>query len=81
LQVIHLMCASKKGIATRQIQRLLDCSMWTAWFLTHRVGEAMKDGSFGPLGGEGMILEADEDPKAFDRTFIQVAPLGKPIKE
>src|SRR5438067_8961825 len=44
LQVIHLMCASKKGIATRQIQRMLQCSMKTAWFLTHRIREAMKDG-------------------------------------
>ena len=35
LQVIHLMCASKKGISTNQIQRMLSCSMKTAWFLTH----------------------------------------------
>ena len=60
LQVIHLMCASKKGIATRQIQRLLQCSMKTAWFLTHRIRAAMKDGNLGPLGGEGKIVEADE---------------------
>ncbi|HEV2561104.1 MAG TPA: IS1595 family transposase [Rhizomicrobium sp.] len=61
LQVIHLMCASKKGVSTRQIQRMLDCSMKTAWFLTHRIREAMapaKDA--GPLGGEGKIVEADE---------------------
>ena len=32
-QVIHLMCASKKGVSTRQIQRMLQCSMKTAWFL------------------------------------------------
>ncbi len=60
LQVIHLMCASKKGIATRQIQRMLSCSMKTAWFLSHRIREAMKDGSLGPLGGSGKIVEADE---------------------
>tara|TARA_R110000868_G_scaffold57875_2_gene178499 strand:+ start:953 stop:1888 length:936 start_codon:yes stop_codon:yes gene_type:complete len=59
LQVIHLMCASKKGVSTRQIQRMLECSMKTAWFLTHRIREAMKDGGIGPLGGEGMVLEAD----------------------
>ncbi|MBI3678516.1 MAG: IS1595 family transposase [Proteobacteria bacterium] len=59
LQIIHLMCASKKGISTRQIQRMLDCSMKTAWFLSHRVREAMKEGGFGPLGGEGAIIEAD----------------------
>jgi transposase-like protein len=61
LQVVHLMCASKKGIATRQIQRMLNCSMKTAWFLTHRIREAMapaKDAA--PIGGQGKIVEADE---------------------
>jgi transposase-like protein len=60
LQVIHLMCASKKGLSTRQIQRMLQCSMKTAWFLSHRIREAMKDGMIGPLGGEGQTVEADE---------------------
>ena len=60
LQVIHLMCASKKGISTRQVQRMLQCSMKTAWFLTHRIREATKGGSLGPLGGEGETVEADE---------------------
>lgn len=60
LQVIHLMCASKKGISTRQIQRMLQCSLKTAWFLTHRIREAMRDGSLAPLGGNGKIVEADE---------------------
>jgi transposase-like protein len=60
LQVIHLMCASKKGISTRQIQRLLNCSMKTAWFLTHRIREVMAPVANGPLGGEGKIVEMDE---------------------
>jgi transposase-like protein len=63
LQVIHLMCASKKGISTRQIQRMLSCSMKTAWFLGHRIREAMaeKHGIFGSkLGGGGKTIEADE---------------------
>jgi transposase-like protein len=60
LQVIHLMCSSKKGIATRQIQRMINCSLKTAWHLTHRIREAMKDGALGPLGGEGKTVEADE---------------------
>jgi transposase-like protein len=59
LQVIHLMCASKKGISTRQIQRMLQCSMKTAWHLTDRIREAMKDGGLEPLGGAGKVLEAD----------------------
>jgi transposase-like protein len=59
LQIIHLMCASKKGISTRQIQRMLDCSMKTAWFLGHRIREAMKDNG-GMIGGFGKTVEADE---------------------
>src|ERR1700719_4588852 len=43
LQIIHLMCASKKGISTHQIQRMLRCSMKTAWFLGHRIREAMRE--------------------------------------
>jgi transposase-like protein len=71
LQVIHLMCASKKGISTRQIQRMLDCSMKTAWHLSHRIREAMAPGKdAGPLGGEGKIVEADE-------TFLTNSPKTK----
>ena len=58
LQVIHLMCASKKGISTRQIQRMLQCSMKTAWFLGHRIREAMADHSGGKMGGPGITVEA-----------------------
>jgi transposase-like protein len=60
LQIIHLMCASKKGISTNQIQRLLRCSMKTAWFLGHRIREAMRDGALAPMGGAGGIVEIDE---------------------
>ncbi len=60
LQIIHLMCSSKKGISTRQIQRMLSCSMKTAWFLTHRIREAMRSGDLSPLGGAGGTVEADE---------------------
>src|SRR5271156_6325343 len=60
LQVIHLMCASKKGVSTRQIQRMLNCSMKTAWHLTHRIREMMQPApDAGPLGGYGETLEAD----------------------
>ncbi len=63
LQTIYLMNASKKGIATRQLQRMFNCSMKTAWFLSHRVREAMKDlhiDDAEPMGGAGKIVEADE---------------------
>src|SRR6202051_2345213 len=60
LQIIHLMCASKKGISTRQIQRMLVCSMKTAWFLGHRIREALGVREPGKMGGEGSIVEIDE---------------------
>jgi transposase-like protein len=60
LQAIQLITASKKGISTRQIQRTFNCSMKTAWFLTHRIREIMKPSSgSSPLGGEGKTIEAD----------------------
>lgn len=60
LQAIHLMCASKKGISTRQLQRTLGCGMKTAWHLGHRIRHAMNPGDTGPLGGSGKTVEADE---------------------
>jgi transposase-like protein len=60
LQAIYLLCASKKGISTRQLQRTLGCSMKTAWFLSHRVRKMMEDIDPSPLGGEGKIVESDE---------------------
>ena len=61
LQAIHLLSSGKKGISTRHIQRLLNCSMKTAWFLTHRIREIMKtDDSTPSIGGLGAIIEADE---------------------
>jgi transposase-like protein len=60
LQAIQLIVASKKGISTRQIQRAFNCSMKTAWFLTHRIREIMKPkDDTSPLGGEGKTIEAD----------------------
>lgn len=67
LQVIHLFCASKKGISTRQIQRMLQCSMKTAWFLGMRIRESMAPGSATPLGGLGKTVEADETELAKSR--------------
>jgi transposase-like protein len=61
LQAIQLITASKEGITTRQIQRAFNCSMKTAWFLTHRIREIMKpanDGLTSPMGGEGETIEA-----------------------
>lgn len=67
LQVIHLMCASKKGIATRQIQRMLQCSMKTAWHLGHRIRLALTPTDVGKLGWHGVTVEADETELAKSR--------------
>jgi transposase-like protein len=55
-----LLCSSKKGISSHQISRTLGVTYKTAWFMTHRIREAMKDGALGPIGGEGKTVEADE---------------------
>jgi len=60
LQAIHLMCSSKEGISTHQLHRTLGIGLKAAWFLSHRIREAMRDGSLAPLGGEGKVVEADE---------------------
>ena len=59
LLATHLMCASKKGISAHQLHRMLGVTYKTAWFMAHRIREAMKDDG-SPLGGEGVTVEADE---------------------
>lgn len=60
LQAIHLMCSSKKGISSHQLHRVLECTYKTAWFLSHRIREAMRTGEFSPpMGGEGKTVEVD----------------------
>ena len=56
----HLMVASKKGISAHQLHRTLKVAYNTAWFMEHRIREAMSDPSALPVGGEGKIIEADE---------------------
>jgi transposase-like protein len=56
----HLMAASKKGMSAHQLHRMLDVTYKTAWFMAHRIREAMTDPNPAPLGGEGKIVEVDE---------------------
>ena len=60
LQAMHLLCASKKGVSSNQLHRTLGITLKSAWFLSHRIREAMRDGSLAPMGGAGGIVEADE---------------------
>jgi transposase-like protein len=58
----HLMAASKKGMSAHQLHRMLGITYKSAWFMVHRIREAMKEDvkSSGPLGGKGKTVEADE---------------------
>ena len=58
----HMAASSKKGFSAHQLHRTLGCQYNTAWFLHHRVMEAMRRGGLDlpPMGGEGKIVEADE---------------------
>lgn len=60
LQTAYLICSSKKGISSNQLARTLGVTVKTAWFASHRIREAMKDGNLGPLGGDMKPVEADE---------------------
>jgi transposase-like protein len=73
----HLMVSSKKGISAHQIHRMLGVTYKTAWFMCHRIREAMKPSNPAPLGGEGMTVEADETfvgGKGGNRAFRKPAP-------
>ena len=61
LQAFYLMTSSKKGISSHQLARTLGITVKSAWFMSHRIREAMRTGSFkAPLGGQGETVEADE---------------------
>ena len=79
----HLMAASKKGVSAHQLHRMLGLTYKSAWFLAHRLREAMKDTDPTPLGGEGKTIEMDETfmgpPKWIytnDRGWIQANTEG-----
>lgn len=60
-QAAHLMASSKKGISAHQLHRTLKVTYKTAWFMEHRLREAMRElHPNGPLGGEGKTVEIDE---------------------
>ena len=59
-QAMHLMCSSKKGISSHQLHRTLEIGYEAAWFMSHRLREAMRSGGLAPMGGGGGIVEIDE---------------------
>lgn len=73
LQAMFLIAGSKKGISANQLHRILGVTLKTAWFLAHRIREAMREGDLAPFGSGGGIVEADE-------TYIGNKP-GVPVKK
>lgn len=72
LQAMYLIAGSKKGISSNQLHRILGVTLKTAWFLSHRIREAMREGDLTPFGGDGGAVEVDE-------TYIG-RKKGKPIR-
>lgn len=60
LMATFLLSASKKGMSTHQLHRMLGISYKSTWFMMHRIREAMREINPEPLGGTGKIIEADE---------------------
>jgi transposase-like protein len=77
LFVNHLMCASKKGVSAHQVHRMIGVTYKTAWFMCHRIREAMKQDS-GPMGGDpSNVIEADETfvgGRGKNRAYAKPAP-------
>jgi transposase-like protein len=88
LQAIFLMASSKKGISSNQLHRTLGITLKSAWFMSHRIREAMRAGDLSPMGGAGGIVEVDETyygPKADQTRTVrreaegQRSPNRKPV--
>ncbi len=60
LQASSLMCSSKKGVSANQLHRTLGVTLKTAWFMAHRLREAMTPATLSKLGGGGKVIEMDE---------------------
>jgi transposase-like protein len=60
LQAITLISASKKGVSSNQLHRMLGITLKSAWFMSHRIREAMRSGDLAPFGSNGGIVESDE---------------------
>jgi transposase-like protein len=71
LQAMHFLCSGKKGTSANQLSRTFGVTLNTAWFMAHRIREAMRDGQLAPMGGGGGTFEADE-------TYIGKSPVNAP---
>jgi transposase-like protein len=80
LKAVYLVVSSKKGVSSNQLHRSMGITLKSAWFMSHRIREAMKEPewqSAGPLGGKGATIEADETwigGKAANRAYDPIPP-------
>lgn len=83
LQAIALMAASKKGISSNQLSRVLGVQLKTAWHMSHRIRLAMapKAGSLPPMGGAGKVVEIDETYHGKVEYPTELRTDGKPLKK
>jgi transposase-like protein len=68
LQAMFLLAGSKKGISSNQLSRALSVTVKTAWFLSHRIREAMREGELAPFGSTGGAVEVDETFIGIDKS-------------
>jgi transposase-like protein len=80
LQAVYLITCSKKGVSAHQIHRILQITYKSAWFLAHRIREAMRTGGLAPMGGPGSIVEADETYFGDIDNPAKTRTSGKPFK-
>lgn len=93
LLATELLTSSKKGISSHQLARMLDVTYKTAWFMSHRIREAMAPaaGSEPPMGGDGFVVEADETeiapsrktrprPRAKNLKFVSLVERGGQVR-
>lgn len=78
LQAVALLSSSKKGISSNQLHRTLGVSLKTAWFMSHRIREAMRDGKLAPMGGAGSTVEMDETYHGKVETPRDITTSGRP---
>ncbi|HEY1709010.1 MAG TPA: IS1595 family transposase [Rhizomicrobium sp.] len=76
LQAIYLLSSSKKGISSNQLARTLEITIKSAWFLSHRIREAMREGSLAPMGGNGETVEVDETYYGKKKGVKKIGPGG-----
>jgi transposase-like protein len=78
LMATHIMAASKKSVSALQLQRMLGLGSYrSAWFMCHRIREAMRPAKVGPIGGKGRVVESDETiigGKSKNRAYAKKEP-------